>query len=520
MPSAWGVAFLLVACAGCTAGAVALWLRHRAGLRGASREATAAEFQPLGAFSADDAEGGAATRTQLPRGAEIRHSVIAAILLGAINSYNTTIVGGLARPIIRAFYPDGEDGQESLEGLLVACILFGGLGGALLAPALADKIGRPGAVTVCGLCATFFPVLLAVFATTSFGWVVVLRTCVGVAIGMSAVLGPLYIAERAPLDIRGKLGTVYQVAVCTFVLFAELVNFWANPESADDIPPELIQLQFGLFALVGVAIVVYSLFYMPDVAGAGALPQQNGGDDGHSDSGESLIEALKSIETRWWVLIVVLPATQQLTGINAVVLYAPQIFKFSFSDYLLVTFLCVGTWNLFSVFVSFALIERLGRRKLMLAGLAGMAVSLLVLGIVFAELPLGHEHMGVMTLLGVMGFIFAFEIGPGPLFFVMASESFPPRIKSNAIALSNAGTWIYNIFVVFSFPPLSRAFGNPAVAKEGDHLPGTAVLFVAFSVVSAGCLWVVWRRVPQDVDDAGDGNANGGVRAAEVIQDL
>ena len=85
-------------------------------------------------------------------------------------------------------------------------------------------------------------------------------------------------------------------------------------------------------------------------------------------------------------------------------------------------------------------------------------------------------------------------------------------------ALSNAGTWIYNIFVVFSFPPLSRAFGNPAVAKEGDHLSGCAVLFIAFSVVSGGCLWVVWRRVPRDGARADGGDVDGS--ATEVYQDL
>lgn len=502
-----GVLFLLLAAGVCCISFFILWQRERA-------RRTRDNFHLLSADPEDTAQDNAAeppatTTTaaggdDLSRRDEIRHSIIAAVLLGAINSYNTTIIGGLAKVVVKKLVSTETKSFASLEGLLVSCLLLGGLGGALIAPPIADRIGRPGAITVCGVCATFFPVLLAVIATTNFALVVLVRTCVGVAVGMSAVLGPLYISERAPLDIRGKLGTCYQVAVCVFVLFAELVNFWSNPESRDDISNVLLQLQFGLFSLIGVAIVVYSLWFMPDVrnpslVGSSRKTQSTGSTSSSSVGGRdemSCMEKLRDIDTRWWILIVVLPATQQLTGINAVVLYGPQILKLSFTNFLLVTFLCIGTWNLLSVFVSFVLIERVGRRVLMLVALAGMSLSLLFMGIVFASLPLGHASMGSLTLLGIMTYIFFFEIGPGPLFFVMASESFPKEIKSNAIGMSNALTWIYNILVVFSFPPLTKAFGDPAEAVVGTYLLGTAVMFVVFSVVSAGCLWVVWQRVP------------------------
>ena len=507
-PTVTGILFLLLASGVCCTSFFILWQRQLA-------RRTRDNFHLLSVDPEDDdaAETPATTTTTSPTGDglsrrdEIRHSIIAAVLLGAINSYNTTIIGGLAKVVIKKLSTETKS-SASLEGLLVSCLLLGGLGGALIAPPIADRIGRPGAITVCGVCATFFPVLLAVIATTNFALVVLVRTCVGIAVGMSAVLGPLYISERAPLDIRGKLGTCYQVAVCMFVLFAELVNFWSNPESRDDISNVLLQLQFGLFSLIGVAIVVYSLWFMPDVrnpslVGSLRKTQSTGSTSSSSSSSSvggrdemSFMEQLRDIDTKWWILIVVLPATQQLTGINAVVLYGPQILKLSFTNFLLVTFLCIGTWNLLSVFVSFVLIERVGRRVLMLVALAGMSVSLLFMGIVFASLPLGHASMGSLTLLGIMAYIFFFEIGPGPLFFVMASESFPEEIKSNAIGMSNALTWIYNILVVFSFPPLTKAFGDPAEAVVGTYLSGTAIMFVMFSVVSAGCLWVVWQRVP------------------------
>ena len=132
----------------------------------------------------------------------------------------------------------------------------------------------------------------------------------------------------------------------------------------------------------------------------------------------------------------------------------------------------------------------------MLVALGGMAASLLGLGVIFAALPVGHPAKGISALLSIMSYLFFFEVGPGPLFFVMATESFPERIKSNALALANAGTWIYNILVVFLFPALTSAFGDPKEPKTGDTMPGTATMFTVFAVVSATCLYVIWRKVP------------------------
>ena len=83
------------------------------------------------------------------------------------------------------------------------------------------------------------------------------------------MLGPLYISERAPEDIRGRIGTCYQVMVCTFVLMAELLNFACNPESADNLEPWNIQLQLGISALIGLVTMVYGLVWLPDIAPRG-----------------------------------------------------------------------------------------------------------------------------------------------------------------------------------------------------------------------------------------------------------
>ena len=457
---------------------------------------------------------------RLERRDAIKHCIFVAILLGSTNSFNTTIISGVAGPILNLFYGcSGSENVHFLEGLLVACILFGGFFGSLIAPSIADRLGRPDAIVVCGLVSTLFPTLLAAFAGSSFALVIIFRIFVGLSLGMSTVLGPLYISERAPEDIRGRIGTCYQVMVCSFLLMAELLNFACNPESLDDLEPSNIQFQLGVSALIGLATMVYGLIWLPDIAPRGnsqedmvPLATERGSfgkvrmdrDGNASFSGigldlvvdDSFCDSLRRINFKWWILIFVLPATQQLTGINAVVLYGPKIIKSGgFKDFLLVTFLCIGLWNLLSVFVSSALIERMGRRTLMLVGLCGMALSLLGLGMVFAILPLGDPTRGISALAFIMGYLFFFEVGPGPLFFVMASESFPESIKSNAIGLANGASWIYNIMVVFLFPSLTKVFGDPEDPTEGDIMSGTATMFIVFSVVCAGCFYVVFTRV-------------------------
>jgi glycosidase/MFS family permease len=429
------------------------------------------------------------TNDPLSRHEKMWHCLWVAVCLAPSYSYNTTIVSGVSTAIVNALNPSEAD-QDVVEGLIVSCILIGGLIGALIAPKLADRIGRVRSIVVCGLVAFFFSVALAVLSSTNLFWICVTRSLQGIASGMSAVLGPLYIAEQAPTDISGKMGTLYQINVCVFVLFAELINFWFNPTSTDDIPSEIWQVQFGLGAVFGFAAVFYGLFYLPEP------PRRADDSEKRNGTGSGFCQRVAEIEKIWWILIFVLPAAQQLTGINAVIFYGPTIIKNSgFTNYLTITFLCIGVWNLASVISSFFLIKRLGRKFLMLAGLLGMSFSLMVMGITFLSSDLGDAALSSVALPAIMGFIFFFEIGPGPLFFILASESFPNTIRSDAIALSNAGTWIYNLIVAFSFPPLTTAFGNPKHIVIGSRLGGSGVMFIVFAFVSGGCAYVIWKYV-------------------------
>jgi len=365
---------------------------------------------------------------QLSRRDKMMHCLLVAVCVAPLYSYNTTIVSGLAPAMVEALNPPPTY-RDVVKGLIVSCILLGGLAGALIAPTMADRIGRVRSIVVCGLVGFFFSVALGVLSSTTLFWIVVARSFQGIACGMSAVLGPLYIAEMSPPDISGKMGTLYQINICVFVLVAELMNVWFNPDSNNAIPSEIWQIQLGFGAVFGAATVVYGMCYLPEPPparfNAGA---STGG--GAAEDDESFCTRVRHMSTKWWVLILVLPAAQQLTGINAVIFYGPTIIEHSgFTNYLTITFLCIGCWNLASVCSSFFLIKRVGRKRLMLVGLLGMGGSLTVMGIAFLSADLGQPALSSVCLPAIMGFIFFFEIGPGPLFFILASESFPSHLR-------------------------------------------------------------------------------------------
>lgn len=216
-------------------------------------------------------------------------------------------------------------------------------------------------------------------------------------------------------------------------------------------------------------------------------------DDGMSAVGEdqrpvSPWAALCSCKGMKYVIVAVgLAMAQQLTGINAIMFYGPLIFEAAGvppEDKLLVTMAAIGTWNLISVFISFALVDRLGRRPLMLGALTAMCVATLVSGIAYTVPGLSSSVRSGLLIAMTMVFIGGFETGPGPLFFVMASESFSPHIKSEGLVLCNALAWTFNIALVFLFPILDKSIG---AGPTQFILTGTCLLSIA----------IIFFRVPE-----------------------
>ena len=159
------------------------------------------------------------------------------------------------------------------------------------------------------------------------------------------------------------------------------------------------------------------------------------------------------------------------------------------SNPLVLTIAVVGVWNLLSVFISFALVDRLGRRTLMLSALALMAAGTGLMALAYAAFP---DHKAPAAITALLLFIGAFECGPGPLFFLMAVETFPEELRDPALSLTQASAWVFSIMITFGFPVLNDAIGSA----------GTFLIFFINCVLGLG---LIWWKVPEPAAAEGDG---------------
>jgi MFS family permease len=183
-------------------------------------------------------------------------------------------------------------------------------------------------------------------------------------------------------------------------------------------------------------------------------------------------------------IAVILAFSNQLTGINAVIFYAPKIFKDAgFSNPLVLTIAVVGVWNLVSVFISFALVDRCGRRPLMLTSIFLMGCGAGLMSLAYEAFP---DQKAPIAIISLILFVGAFECGPGPLFFLMAVESFPPEIRDPALSLTQAVMWCFNIVITFGFPVVN------------DGLGPAATFLIFFCTCEIG-LVLIWWQVPESM---------------------
>lgn len=475
----------------------------------------------------------------------VLHCFITSLLNGCIYGYATAIIGGISTACVNHFFRvydvvetssgdtpwecvrnnftnpadvPSESALASWRGLFSADILLGNLIGAYLGPAFSKKYGRRKAMLLTSVIGCLASVGMA-FAN-EFAFNAFLRTLQGVAIGFCATVGPSYVSEVAPPSRRGQLGTLFQVFICVSILLAQLTNYFFNPTNIENCMPSVYwQLQLSITSVLFVLLGVYAMALMPESPVYEAIAQNSSSsslaaagvlgtiDENSTDFVETQVQdtqsgwhALFSARGLKWILAAIgLPMCQQLTGINAIMFYGPTIIShMGFgSQALLVNFLAVGVWNLLSVFVSFVLIDRLGRRVLMLSALFVMSSCLLALGILFHSFDLGSSSLSYTSLVLIMVFILAFETGPGPLFWVIANEMFPAPVRSESIAIANIFQSGFNILLTLSFPILLLAMGDPHEVKNGVRLEGTGSTFFILGAISVLSFAFVYMRIPE-----------------------
>jgi sugar porter (SP) family MFS transporter len=326
---------------------------------------------------------------------------------------------------------------------------------------------------------------------------IVARIIAGAAIGVASFVAPLYISEIAPVAIRGKLVSINQVALTSGIVISYLIDYaFAGSQEW--------RWMFAM-AVVPAAAFGIGLLFIPD------SPRWLAG-RGHTDKARAVLKRIRApaeVESEladiqhgasqqkgeWSELFspllrmamivgVGLAIAQQLTGINTVIYYAPTIFKFagfSSASVAILASVGIGVVNVALTIVAMQLIDRIGRRPLLLVSLAGMTLSLVVLGLAFS-LPQLSGSLGWIAVASLMVYVGSFAVGLGPVFWLVLSEIYPLRIRGRAMSVGTVANWSANLIVALSFLTLTQVMGKAATFWLYGLISIGAWLFAFFLV--------------------------------------
>jgi len=391
---------------------------------------------------------------------------------GLLFGYDTGVISGAEL----FFKNDFALSTFALE-VIVSGVLVGAAVGALGGGRLADIFGRRTLLIATALIFAVGAILCA--AAASAGMLVGGRIIVGLAIGLSSSTVPVYISEVAPPGARGWTVSLFQLAITIGILLAYLVDYAFAPVQG-------WRWMFGV-ALVPAAIFGIGMLFLPESPrwlisrgrreeSRAALTRIQGAAGVEAEFQEierSLAEDASAGERGNWhdllspairpalIVGIGLAIFQQVTGINTVIYYAPMTIQSagisSASGAILAT-AGIGLVNVIMTVVSMWLIDRAGRRPLLLTGIAGMIVSLSILGYIF-HAPGRSGGIGEIAVIALMVYVASFAISLGPIFWLLIAEIYPQRIRGGAEGIAAAANWVSNFFVSLTFLTLLQHLG-------------------------------------------------------------
>lgn len=410
--------------------------------------------------------------------------IAASVTLGGLLfGYDWVVIGG-ARQFFEVYFGLT---SEALVGWANSCALLGCLVGSLAAGYLADSLGRR---RVLLLSAVLFAVSSALTGSAhSFASFITWRIIGGVAIGLSSNVAPLYIAEISPAAMRGKLVSLNQLAIVVGILLAQVVNW----QIARPVPPGLSaasllhtwNVQSGwrwMFYAIVFPAMVFTLasLFLPEsprwllmrrrIDDARKVLRKIGGAAYANTEITSIEQSLarSSQERSSWTELLrpgtmrivlvgaALAALQQWTGINTLFNYAAEVYRnagYAANDIFL-DIVITGTINLLFTILSMMLVDRIGRRKMMLAGCVGIGVSHLLCAFAYhAKWP----APAVLTL--TLCAIACYALTLAPVTWVLIAEIFPNRVRSHGISAAVSALWIACFLLTYSFPALNALAG-------------------------------------------------------------
>lgn len=418
-------------------------------------------------------------------------NAIVASLGGFLFGFDTAVISGVETSIQQLWSLD-----KNTHGFTVASALLGTVIGSLIAGKPAEKYGRKRVLQAIGLL--YIVTSLVTAFTPSWLPFVIFRFLGGIGVGASSVVGPMYISEISPAERRGRLVALFQFNVVSGILLAFLSNYLLFGISEDS-----WRWMLGVQAIPSLIFFVM-VFMVPE---SPRWLVRNGRDNeaenvlwsiGEKNVKAALENIRNSVKSEIGMVkeslfngqynkpimyVVVLAMFNQLSGINAIMYYAPRIFEMTglAKDTALLQAVSIGLTNMIFTLLAISVIDKFGRKNLLIIGSVGMVISLGMVAYTFYTQQFG----GYLIMVYLIGFIAFFAFSQGAVIWVFMSEIFPNKVREQGQTLGSSTHWIMAAIISWRFP----------VIAQGEN--GGFYSFLFFAAMMAVHGFFAWKVLPE-----------------------
>jgi MFS transporter, SP family, galactose:H+ symporter len=392
---------------------------------------------------------------------------IIAALAGLLFGFDTGIISGAL-----LFIEKGFTISTWMKGFIVSSVLLGAMLGSLLCGRLTDTLGRKRIMLIISSL-FIFGTLIASFAN-DVQMIIVGRFFIGIAIGIGSYTAPLYIAEVAPFELRGGLVSLNQLAITIGIMCSYFINYaFSNTNGS--------WRWMFMIGIIPAILLGIGMIFLPE--SPRWLVKQSRREEArnilnrlrkNSSVDHEIMEIENSLQKReatlmevfapWIRPVLLLGVTmgflQQVTGINTIIYYAPTIFQlanFGATSSILAT-AGIGVVNVIATIFAVMVLDRLGRRALLLTGLVGMCLSLVMLSLAF-QWDIHSFYLRWLSIISTFVYVISFAFSLGAMLWLLVSEIFPLEVRGTAMSLAVFSCWFWNFVVSATFLNLLNALG-------------------------------------------------------------
>lgn len=434
-----------------------------------------------------------------------------ASLGGFLFGFGTGVISG-ALPFLKQCW--GGLSSTQLEWITTSG-LIGAVIGALVTGKLTDNYGRKNMLVAAAIIFAIGSALSG--AATSAAFLTVGRAILGISVGMASFITPLYISETSPANHRGTLVAAFQLMITVGIF----VSYTTDLALADELNPFSWRWMFyvGIFPAI---ILFLGMLFLPE--SPRYLLRMCKTDEGReilervgmAENVEETVNAITCAAERdrgehfkWrdlfkapfkyaMVIAIGIMFFQQFVGINTVIYYIPGLFLFSdtsTSKAAIIAMTSIAAVNMLATIFIMFIIDKIGRRKLFIIGLAGMFISLITLSTLFKFYYIFGSGFQIITIVAVLMYVIFFAVSIGPLAWILISEIFPLNLRGVGMSIGALSNWVFNSIVTYLFIKITWFFGSNAANSGGN--PNLSAWFLVYAIVAiVGIIWG-WKYIPE-----------------------